>query len=237
MRCLSLTNCEISHQLKWSRKRIIVAGTANNQNPSFRINDTKLYVPVVTLSTHENIKLLKQLESGFEITMNWNKYLAKTANKVRKRYLDYLIDQSFQGVHRLFVLSFKDENGRKSHKQYYLLTVEIRDYNVMIDGRNFFDQPITNYLKTYDRNRKIATDQGDDYTTGCLLDYPYFKKYYELITIDLSKQQKLDADPKAIQQINLTENLDREEGSTMFFIIEEAKETVLDFSKGTVKVL
>ena len=74
-------------------------------------------------------------------------------------------------------MSFKDENGRKSHKQYYLLTVEIRDYNVMIDGRNFFDQPITNYLKTYDRNRKIATDQGDDYTTGCLLDYPYFKKY------------------------------------------------------------
>ena len=74
-------------------------------------------------------------------------------------------------------MSFKDENGRKSHKQYYLLTVEIRDYNVMIDGRNFFDQPITNYLKTYDSNRKIATDQGDDYTTGCLLDYPYFKKY------------------------------------------------------------
>ena len=81
------------------------------------------------------------------------------------------------------------------------------------------------------------TSQGDDYTTGCLLDYPYFKKYYELITIDLSKQQKLDADPKAIQQINLTENLDREEGSTMFFIIEEAKETVLDLSKGTVQVL
>ena len=81
------------------------------------------------------------------------------------------------------------------------------------------------------------TSLGDDYTTGCLLDYPYFKKYYELITIDLSKQQKLDADPKAIQQINLTENLDREEGSTMFFIIEEAKEAVLDLSKGTVQVL
>ena len=108
--------------------------------------------------------------------MNWNKYLARTANKVQKRYLDYLIDQSFQGVNRLFVLSFKDENGRKGHKQYYPLTVEIRDCNVMIDERNFFDQPIKNYLKTYDNNRKIATDQGDDYTTGCLLDYPYFKK-------------------------------------------------------------
>ena len=107
----------------------------------------------------------------------------------------------------------------------------------MIDGRNLFDQPIKNDLKTYDNIRKIATGQGDDYTTGCLLDYPYFKKYYKLIAIDLSKQQKLDADPKVIQQINFTGNLDRAEGATMFFIIEEAKETVLDFSKGTVKVL
>ena len=107
----------------------------------------------------------------------------------------------------------------------------------MIAGRSFFDQPIKNNLKTHDNIRKIATGQGDDYTTGCLLDYPYFKIYYKLIAIDLSKQQKLDADPKAIQQINFTGNLDRAEGSTMFFIIEEAKETVLDFSKGTVKVL
>ena len=81
------------------------------------------------------------------------------------------------------------------------------------------------------------TGQGDDCTTGCLLDYPYFKKYYELIAIDLSKQQKLDADPKAIQQINFTGNLDRVEDSTMFLILEEAKETVLDFSKRAVTVL
>ena len=134
-------------------------------------------------------------------------------------------------------MSFKDADGQKGHKQYYLPTVEIKDYNVMIDGRNFFDQPIKNDLKTYDNIRKIATGQGDDYTTVCLLDYPYLKNYYKLIAIDLSKQQKLDADPKAIQQINFTGNLDRAEGSTMFFIIEEAKETVLDFSKGTVKVL
>ena len=107
----------------------------------------------------------------------------------------------------------------------------------MIDGRNFFDQPIKNDLKTYDNIRKIATGQGDDCTIGCLLDYPYFKKYYKLIAIDLSKQQKLDADPKAIQQINFTENLDRDEGTTIFFITEEAKETVLDFSKGTVEVI
>ena len=107
----------------------------------------------------------------------------------------------------------------------------------MINGRDFFDQPIKNDLKAYDNIRKIATGQGDDYTTGCLLDYPYFKRYYKLIAIDLSKQQKLDADPKATQKINFTGNLDRAEGSAMFFIIEEAKETVLDFSKRSVNLL
>ena len=96
---------------------------------------------------------------------------------------------------------------------------------------------IKNDLKTFDNIRKIGTGQGDDYTIGCSLGYPCFKKYYKLIAIDLSKQQKLDADPKAIQKINFTGNQDRAEGLTMFLIIEEPKETVLDFSKGTIKVL
>ena len=98
---------------------------------------------------------------------------------------------------------------------------------------NFFDQPIKNVLKTYENIKKIATGQGDDYTTGCLLDYPYFKIYYKLIAIDLSKQQKLDAEPKAIEQNGFTGNLYWEK----FFIIEETKEKILNFSKGTVKVL
>ena len=85
-------------------------------------------------------------------------------------------------------MPFKDNDGRESHKQYFLPTVEIKDYNVMIDGRNLFDQPIKNDLKTYDNIRKIVTGQGDDYTTGCLLDYSYFKKYCKLIAIDLGKQ-------------------------------------------------
>ena len=97
-----------------------------------------------------------------------------------------------------------------------------------------FDQPIRNYLITYNNIRKIAIGQGDDYTTCCLLDYNYFKNYYKMIVIDLSKQQALDPDPKAIQQVNFTGNLENQ--STIFFIIEEAKETVLDFSQGTVKV-
>ena len=104
----------------------------------------------------------------------------------------------------------------------------------MIDGQNCFNQPIRNNLITYDSIRKIETGQGDDYTTGCLLDCNYFKNYYKIIAIDLSKQQALDADQKTIQQINFTGNI--EEQSTISFIIEEAKQTVLDFSPGTVKV-
>ena len=108
---------------------------------------------------------------------------------------------------------------------------------VMIDDKNVFDQPINQNFKTYENIRKIATGQGDDYTTGCLLDYSYFKGHYKMIAIDLSKQQALDADPRAIKQINFTANLDRAGNTMMFFIIEEAKETVLNFPQGTVKVL
>ena len=118
-------------------------------------------------------------------------------------------------------MSFENENGRTSHSEYYLPKVEIKDYNVQIYGKNFFDQPINNDIKTFENIRKSATGQGDDYTTGCLLDYPYFKENYKMIAIDLSKQQALDVNPRAIQQISFT----------------AAKETVLDFSQGTVKVL
>ena len=108
----------------------------------------------------------------------------------------------------------------------YIPNVEIKDYNVMIDGKNFFDQPVKNDKVTYENIRKITIGQGDDYTTGCLLDYTYFKKYYKMIAIDLSKQQALDADPRAIQQINFTANLDRARNTRIYLILEEAKETV-----------
>ena len=91
----------------------------------------------------------------------------------------------------------------------------------MIDGRNFFDQPINSMNKTYENIRKIATGKRDGYTTGCLLDYSYFKDNYKIIAIDLIKQQVLDADPRKIQQINFTANLDRDENTTIFFIIIE----------------
>ena len=107
----------------------------------------------------------------------------------------------------------------------------------MIDGTCIFDQPVNNDFKTYENIRKMATGQSDDYTAGCLLDYSYFKENYKMIAKDLSKQQALDANPRTIQQINFMGNLDRPGNTTMFFITEEAKETVLDFSQGTVKVL
>ena len=107
----------------------------------------------------------------------------------------------------------------------------------MIDGKNFIYQTINSEIKIYENIRKIGTGKGDGYTTGCLLDDSYFKENYKMIAIDLSKQQALDANPRAIQQINFTANLDRAGNTTMFFIIEKAKETVLDFSQGTVKVL
>ena len=98
-----------------------------------------------------------------------------------KSIFRYLIDSSFQGVNRLFVLSFENEAQRTSYKRYYLPAVEIKDYNVMIDGQNFFDHPLKNNLRTYDSIRKITIGEGDDYTTGCLLDYNYFEKYYKMI--------------------------------------------------------
>ena len=108
----------------------------------------------------------------------------------------------------------------------------------MIDGQNFFDEPVKNNLRTYDKIQTIATGQGDDYRTSYLLDYNYFNKYYKMIRIDLSKQLALDLKPKAFQQINISGNLARQGNTnpTMFFIIEEAKEAILDFSQGTVKV-
>ena len=121
----------------------------------------------------------------------------------------------------------------------FLLTLEIKDYNVVNDGINFFDHLVKNNLRTYESIWEIATGQGDYYTTGCLLGHHYFKDYYKMIAIDLSKQQTLDTEPKAIQQIIFTGNLEKEgnANTTMFFIMEEAKETILDFSQGTVRVL
>ena len=115
----------------------------------------------------------------------WDESSIKTF--AQNRYLNYLVNPSFQGANRLFVLAFENENGRTSHSTYYLPKVEIKNYNVMIDGRNVFDQSINSMNKAYENIRKIATGKGDYYTTGCLLDYSYFKENYKMIAIDLSR--------------------------------------------------
>ena len=234
---MSLINCEVNLILTWSSTCVIASVVVANQAAKFAITDTKLYVPVVTLSTQENTKFLQQLNSGFKRVINWNKYLSKPELLAQNPNLNHLVEPSFQGANRLFVLAFENDDDRTSDERYYLPTVEIKDYNIMINGENFFDQPIKNNKVTYDNIRKIATGQGVDYTTGCLLDYPYFTDTYKMIAVDLSKQQALDADPRAIQQINFTANLDRAGNTRVYFILEEAKETILDFLKGTIKVL
>ena len=184
---MPLINCEVNLILTWSSTCVLAAVGDANQAATFAITNTKLYVPVVTLSTQENTKFLQQLKSGFKRVINWNKYLSKPELLARNPNLNHLIEPSFQGVNRLFVLAFENDDDRTSDDEYYLPTVEIKDYNIMINGKNFFDQPIKNNKVTYENIRKIATGQGDDYTTGCLLDYSYFADTYKMITVDLSK--------------------------------------------------
>ena len=186
---LPLINCEVNLILKWSANCVIVSTNVANQNATFAITDTKLYVPVVTLSTQDNAKLLQQLKSGFKRVINWNRYLSKPELLAQNPGLKHLVEPSFQGVNRLFVLAFENDTRRTSAKGYYLPNVEIKDYNIMINGENAFDQPIQNDTVTYENIRKICSGSGDDYTTGSLQDYPYFKDSYKMIAVDLSKQQ------------------------------------------------
>ena len=128
---MPLINWEVNLELGWSKDCVITNSTGERK---FQITQTKLYVPVVTLSTQDNAKLLQQLKSAFKRIINWNKYESSVKTFAQNRYLSYLINPSFQGVNKLFVLSFQNENDRISHSTYYLPKVEIKDYNVMIDG-------------------------------------------------------------------------------------------------------
>ena len=162
---MPVINCEVSLNLIRSSTSVITNSTGAG---TFEITDTKLYVPVVTLSTQYNAKLLKQLKSGFKRVVNWNKYVSKPELLAQNPNLLHFVKRSFQGVNRLFVLAFENDIQRTSHSGYYLPNVEIKNYNVMINGENFFDQPIKYNEATYENIIKIATGQGGDYTTNCL---------------------------------------------------------------------
>ena len=142
---MPLINFEVNLVLTWSKGFIIINSTGAGK---FQITETNLYVPVVTLSTQDYAKLLQQLKSGFKRRINWNEYESSVKTFAQNRYLNYLSSPNFEGVNRLFVLSFKNENDRRSHSTYYLPKVEIKDYNVMSDGRNFLNQPINSMNKT-----------------------------------------------------------------------------------------
>ena len=145
---MPLINCKINLTLTWSNRCfIIINNLIPVHEPKFTMADTKRYVSVVSLSTQDNAKLLEQLKSGFKRTINWNKYEQKVTAKERNRYLEFLINPSFQGVNRLFVLSFENTDGRTSYTRYYLPLVEIRNYDVVIDCRNLFIQPADQLAK------------------------------------------------------------------------------------------
>ena len=162
---MPLISCEINLISTRSDK---CALSNNAKATAFAITDTKHLVPAVTLSTQDNAKLLKQLKWDFKRTINWNRYQSKVTIQAPNPFLHYLIDPSFQGVNKLFALSFENNTNGIVHTKYYLPTVEIKDQNFMIGGQNFFDEPVKNILRIFDSIRKIVTGQGDDYTTSCL---------------------------------------------------------------------
>ena len=217
---MPLVNCKIDLELTWHKDCMVFsANAAAGQVVSLMITNTKFYVPVVTLSAKDHNNLTKQLNDGF---IYWNQYVFKpfpeTPHK-KAGITRFALDAAFQGANRLLVLAFADTRAdeaadapaprnlvanrviRDSYRKYFVPRVDITSYNVLIDGRNFYDQPINDSIRKYDEIRKIATAKGDNYATGCLLDYDYFKKNYQIIAVDLSKQRELDADPRAVQQI------------------------------------
>ena len=244
---MPLINCKVELSLNWDQRCLLtVANTA-----IFKITDAKLYVPFVALSAEDNAKLSELLSDGFKTTVYWNEYkvidnkIVETAANNEQKYIRELIDSSWQGVKRLFVLAYDNKEGDNkvsadSYKKYFLPRVKIENYNIEIDGRDFYDQPINDSIKQYDEIRKISTGQGDDYATACLLGFAYFETNCRLIAVDLSKQKALDANSRAIQQIIFTGKIKATEENTrvlIYYILETSKETVLEFSKGTTKVL
>ena len=244
---MPLINCEITLILSMCKECVLVgrafrgppAAAANLINSpadaKFEITDCKLYVPVVTLSAKNDNKLLEQLKSGFRRSIKWNKYMSQMSNQNKNNNLNYLIGTTFSNVNRLFALSFENEDDRISYYKYHLPNVEIKDYNVLIDGNAFFELPIKNIEEIYEKIIQI-TDHSGYYTRENLLDYEYFKEHYKLIAIDLSKQIELE-NKDIKQQINFIVNLDRDNGAVIFFIIEKSEETTLKFSQNYASIL
>ena len=232
---MPLINCKIKLNLSWKKECVL-----SNQDGAavFIINDTKMYVPVVTLSKEDNKDFIEQQNEGVQRSIYWNEYKTKEINENADAnvFKHINLDPSFQGVNRLFVMAYNRENGQPTSngQQKYLPRIDLEKYNVIIDGRNFYDNPIKNDIEKYRELKKVMIGKGEDYTTGSLLDFNYFDKHYKLVAADLSKQIELDADTRAIQQIEFKYMLGTD--STIYWVLEKSKETILEFYKGTVKV-
>ena len=194
---MPLISCEVSLELKWNKNYIItslkerqvdadppVVRDGAPTGASLAINDCKLYIPVVTLSKDDEIKLLTNLKSGFKREIEWDKYRSQMTAKAINNNLNILIDPTFTNVNRLFVLAYQNADDRQSFFQFYLPKVMVKDYNVIIDKLAFFDLPIKTEEEAYEKIIDIS--RNNEYATSNLLDYDYFKKY-KLIAIDLSK--------------------------------------------------
>ena len=211
---IPLNSREVSLELKWNKNCVITSleqrqvGARPKDNAptgaTLSITKCELYVPVVTLSKDDEIKLLTNLKSGFKREIIWNKYRSQMTEEASNNNLGILVDPTFTNVNRLFVLAYQNADDRQSLSQFYLLNVMVKDYNVIIDKLAFFDLPIKTDEEAYEKIIDIS--RNNDYTTGNLLDYDYFKKHHKLIAIDLSKQQVLQENEDLIQQINFIGN-------------------------------
>ena len=200
---MPLINCKIKLNLTWKKECVL---STDAGDAVFIINDTKMYVPVVTFSKEHNKDFIEQQNKGFQRSIYWNKYKTKEINEnADANVFKYInLDPSFQGVNRLFVMTYNRVDGqpnRDGQRKYYLPRIDLNEYNVIIDGRNFYDNPIESDIEKYRELKKVMIGKGEDYTTGSLLDFDYFKKHYKLVAVDISKQKELGADPRAIQQI------------------------------------
>ena len=191
-----------------------------------------LEMPLINYKIKVNLTWKKECVLSTDALLSKEKEEDANANAVK--YIS--LDPSFQGVNRLFVMVYLRGNNqftRNSQRKYYLPRMDLNKYNVIIDGRNFYDNPIESDIEKYRELKKVMIGKGEDYT-GSLLDYNYFKKHYKLVAVDLSKQKELDTDPRAIQEIEFKYMLGTD--STIYWVLEKSKETILEFYKGTVKV-
>ena len=234
---MPLINCKVELSLDWYAKCVLIVG--NGTDATFAVTDTKLYVPVVTLKTEDNAKLSKLLNGGFKRSVYWNKYKIILKDYAVNKNKRERLDASFQGASKLFVIAYQRGGNNyvneKAFNEYFLPKITIEKYNVEIDGRNFYDQAINDSAKQYNEVRKVLTGQGDDHTTG-VLDFTSFEKNYRLIAVDLSKQKALIADPKAIQQVVFIGKA-LNDAIRIYYILQQSKETILEFAKATTKVL